>query len=337
MSRPSRTMVLLDVGSTNSRAWLLRDGRIVSSRALPAGVRNSATDGHTGAVRTAVAELVRDLAPADGEFGIAAAGMITSDHGLQEVPHVVAPASALDLARAAVDFAAPDIASVPLVLVPGVRTLGSGKDLRDDVMRGEETLAIGLVESGMMGPADLLLNAGSHWKLIALDAQGRVAWSRTSFGGEVVHAVQSATLLAASLPPGPLAAVVPDWLDAGADAAARDGVLRALFAVRLLDQRSGSTPEQRFAWMAGACIGDDVRALARAGMLRPGVRVLVSGPGGIPGSWAHLLRREGCEAVVLPTDATERGFVTGLCRIMSLRDAGKRGRSTSGQVAEPEV
>jgi 2-keto-3-deoxy-galactonokinase len=134
-----------------------------------------------------------------------------------------------------------------------------------------------------------------------------------------VHAVQSATLLAASLPQGPLAIVLPGWLDAGADAAAGDGLLRALFAVRLLDQRGGSTPEQRFAWMAGACIGDDVRALARAGLLPPGVRVLVSGPGEIPAAWAHLLRREGCEPVVLDSGTVERAFVTGLWRIASLR------------------
>ena len=309
--------IFLDVGSTNSRAWLVRDGQIIDSRSLPVGVRDSAREGHTGGVRRAIAELVRALAPPDGRFVLAAAGMISSAQGIAEIPHITAPASAQDLARASVATDVPDIAPVPLVLVPGIRTTDAG-GVCADVMRGEETLVVGLLDSGMMTGADLLLNAGSHWKLIALDDQDRIARSRTSLGGEVVHAVQTATLLSASLPAGPLSVVLPDWLEAGATAADEHGLLRALFSVRLLDQRGGLTPEERFAWMAGACIGDDVRALARAGMLPPGVRVLVSGPGGIPASWAHLLRRQGCEPLVLDAGATERAFVAGLSRIMTL-------------------
>jgi 2-dehydro-3-deoxygalactonokinase len=320
MTASSRPMVLLDVGSTNSRAWLARDGEIVASRTAPVGVRDSAREGSTAIVRSAVRDLIAALAPRNEPFGVAAAGMITSPLGLAEVAHVAAPASAGDLAAAAVALTDTAISPVPVVLVPGVRTPGTGADLRDDVMRGEETLVLGLVADGVMSPGGLLLNAGSHWKLIAVDGEGRIAHSRTSLGGEVVHAVQSATLLTASLPPGPLTAAAPEWLEAGADAAARDGLLRALFGVRLLDQRGGSTAEQRFAWMAGACISEDLRALFRGGELRPGARVLVSGPAGIPGAWAHLLRREGCEPRVLTPDVFERAFVTGLLRIVGLRE-----------------
>lgn len=315
----TRTMVLLDVGSTNSRGWLVRDAEIVESRSRAVGVRDSARDGSTRAVRSAVRELIRDLAPCEGDFGVAAAGMVTSPQGLVDLPHVLAPASAEDLARGALSLRDSDLAPVPILLVPGVRTAGSEGDLRADVMRGEETLALGLVECGEMGRRDRLLNAGSHWKLIVLDDQGRIARSRTSLGGEVLHAVQEGTLLSASLPQGPLTAVLPEWIAAGADASAREGLLRALFGVRLLDQRGGTTPEQRFAWMAGACIGDDVRALLRLGELAPGSPVLISGPGAIPAAWGHLLRRAGCEPRVLDAPAVERAFVTGLSRIARLR------------------
>lgn len=313
------TRILLDVGSTNSRGWLVRDGQILEARTLPVGVRDSAREGHTGSVRAAVGELIRALAPDEGAYGIAAAGMITSAQGLSEIPHVPAPASAFDLARAAVEHTALDIAPVPILLVPGIRTTGTGDVLRADVMRGEETLAVGLVETRLMAPSGWLLNAGSHWKLIELAADGRVLRSRTSLGGEVVHAVHSGTLLAASLPQGPLATVQTEWLEAGAGAAEKEGLLRALFAVRLLDQRGGTTSEQRFSWMVGACIAEDVRALVRGGMLSRGARVLISGPGAVPVAWAHLLRREGCESVALTADAVEGAFVAGLWHIASLR------------------
>ena len=206
-------------------------------------------------MRSAVRELIRDLAPCEGDFGVAAAGMITSPQGLVDLSHVTSPASAEDLARGALSLRDADRARSNS-LVPGVRTAGSEGDLRADVMRGEETLALGLVECKRMDGSNLLLNAGSHWKLIVLDDQGRIARSRTSLGGEVLHAVQEGTLLSPSLPQGPLTAVLPEWIAAGADASAREGLLRALFGVRLLDQRGGTTPEQRFAWMAGACIGE---------------------------------------------------------------------------------
>ena len=312
-------LVLLDVGSTNSRGYLVRGGEIVESRFRDVGVRDSARDGSSRAVRSAVSQLIRELGPADGAFHVAAAGMVTSPQGLVDLPHVLAPASAKDLARGALTFRDLDLAPVPILLVPGVRTAGSAAGLEDDVMRGEETLALGLLESGEMRKGDLLLNAGSHWKLIVVDDQGRIARSRTSLGGEVVRAVQEGTLLTASLPPGPLTTFAPEWISAGADASARDGLLRALFAVRLLDQRGGTTPEQRFAWMAGACIGDDVRALLRLGELAPGSRVLISGPGSIPAAWEHLLRQAACEPRVLDAPIVVRAFVTGLSRIAQLR------------------
>lgn len=314
-------MILLDIGSTNSRGWLTRDGAILQSHSLPVGVRDSARDGSSAAMAAAAA-LIRALAPSDGAFGVAAAGMITSPQGLADVPHVSAPASASDLAAGAVRLSAPGVSPVLILLVPGVRTEAQDDDSSADLMRGEETLVIGLIALGLMAPDSLLLNAGSHWKLIAVDAGGRLARSRTSLGGEVVHAVQSSTLLSVSLPRGPLARVLPVWLEAGAEAATREGLLRALFAVRLLDQHGGTTPDQRLSWMIGACVSDDLRALVRLGHLRRGSRVLVAGPGAVPGAWAHLLRREGCEPQVLAPEAIERAFVSGLLRIVALHRPG---------------
>ncbi len=313
--------VLLDIGSTNSRAWRVEAGAIVASSTRPVGVRNSASDGHSGAVRSAVAELIREVAPSDGKpYHIAAAGMITSAQGLLNIPHVVAPAAASDLARAAVLYEAPDLSDQPILLVPGVRTAAEGSILETDIMRGEETLTIGLAHEGTMVAGDVLLNAGSHWKAIALGVDGRVARSRTSLGGELVHSVQTSTLLAASLPRGPLALALTDWLDAGSAARDSEGLLRALFAVRLLDLAGASTAEQRFAWLLGACIREDVDALCKASWFKPGARILISGPGAVPAAWAHLLRRQGLEPRELDSAAIERAFIGGLCHIASLRE-----------------
>lgn len=329
MSGAPGLYVCVDVGSTNSRAWLVRDGAILARETTAIGVRDSARDGSTVRVREAVRALVAAVTAGVTPRAILAAGMITSPLGLIEVPHLIAPVSAADLARGVVVYDGSAIRDEPpIVLIPGVRTVGASREsssaaqaLEADVMRGEETLVIGLLASGALEAGGALLNAGSHWKLIRVDQQRRIAASRTSLGGELVHAAQTNTLLAASLPNGPLEHSAPEWLEAGADAGRREGLLRALFGVRLLDQGRAATPEERFCWLVGACIADDIDALLRARLIERGTRVLVSGPAAIPSAWVHLLTRAGVFAAPIEASRTEQAFVTGLLEICHLRDA----------------
>lgn len=92
-------------------------------------------------------------------------GMITSDMGLLEIPHVSAPASAQDLKNAMREQVFPEIAPFPITFIPGVRNFAAPVDLENfgmmDMMRGEETEAIGLYdllglkEKAMLVPARL--------------------------------------------------------------------------------------------------------------------------------------------------------------------------------------
>ncbi len=323
MSGAGGVFVCLDVGSTNSRAWLVRDAEILARESAGVGVRDSAHDGSTARVRRTVRDLVAAVSRGATPDTVLAAGMITSSLGLVEVPHVVAPAAITDLARGAIVHEAPDICGeIPIVLVPGVRTVGVTRDatkaedaLASDVMRGEETLVVGLLARGVLTAGGALLNVGSHWKLIRLDAQRRIAASRTSLGGELVHAVQTSTLLAASLPRGPLERMHPEWLDGGADAARREGLPRALFGVRLLDQHRTASTDERLSWLVGACIAEDLDGIQRSNAISRESSVSVSGPAAVPAAWVHLLRRAGCRAEALDPSTTEQAFVDGLVEI----------------------
>lgn len=321
--------VCLDVGSTNSRAWLVRNGEILARDTAGVGIRDSAREGSTARVRQTVRDLVARVSRGTTPSRVLAAGMIGSPLGLVEVPHVPTPAALADLAHGTLAHDAPDICGeIPIMLVPGVRTMavtrgGARADaLASDVMRGEETLAIGLIAMGQLNAGAALLNAGSHWKLIHLDAQGRIAASRTSLGGELVHAVQTSTLLAASLAPGPLEHMHPEWLEAGADAGRREGLLRALFAVRLLDVHRIASPDQRLSWMVGACIAEDVDALQRTDAINRETAIHVSGPAAVPIAWVHLLGRAGFRAEALDPAITEQAFIAGLVNIADHRPSG---------------
>jgi 2-dehydro-3-deoxygalactonokinase len=328
-------LVCVDAGTTNTRAWLVDGERILARREAAVGARDTARDGHDGTLRAGVRRLIADLldgaasgAPAPRR--VAAAGMITSPQGLCEVPHLVAPAGVAELAAGAQERLMPDVCGLPFVFVPGVRTtalpgVSSGIGATD-VMRGEETLCVGLLRQGRLAAGGALLNVGSHWKLIRIDDRGRLAWSVTSLAGEMVQVVRSQTILASAFPGGPLAEPdVPRLLD-GMTEARRSGLSRALFCVRLLQLSGTITPEGRLSFLVGAFIGADLDRLLANGSLPPGTPITISGGEKVGGAWSVALEQLGCPVRSLAAVEVEAGFVAGLCAVMEARTGAADGR-----------
>src|SRR5262249_15271664 len=156
----------------------------------------------------------RDAAPRAIRPTIVAAGMLSSEVGLVALPHVPAPAGLDELARASAFVSLPEVDDRPILVVPGVRTpAGDGPHGRfeADVMRGEECETLGaraaLLAAGRLAPGEeaVFLWPGSHTKLVAADAAGRIARSFTTLAGEILQAVAQHSLVSASLP-----ATLPD-------------------------------------------------------------------------------------------------------------------------------
>jgi 2-dehydro-3-deoxygalactonokinase len=214
----------------------------------------------------------------------------------------------------------PELSPMPVLFVPGVR---SGPDRCDgdtvlgaDVMRGEEVLALGLAGLGHLAGGGVFLNLGSHWKAIRVDGDGRVAGSASTLSGELIFAVQSQTILASALPQGRPAALAPRWTDAGGRAFRAAGLARALYCVRLLEQRGDSTPEERLAFLVGAVMAAD-----RAALVPEGGRVAVVGAAALAGAWARMLAAEGASAEVIGEGEIERAFRAGCRRVLEAREA----------------
>jgi 2-dehydro-3-deoxygalactonokinase len=323
------TLVCVDTGTTNTRAWLLHDERVLARREAAVGARDTARDGHNGRLKAALREAVNGLLREGPEDLppprlIAAAGMITSPQGLLEVPHVPAPAGPAELAAAARESSFPQVSYLPFVFIPGVRTVqrpGAATPIAAaDVMRGEETLCVGLLQRGLVPAGGAVLNLGSHWKLVRTDAEGRVAWSVTSLSGEMVQAVRSQTVLASALPEGPLSEPDPAALADGMEEARRSGLPRALFGVRLRELSGHSTPAGRLSFLVGAFIAADLDGLRGTGALAPGATVAVSGGEKVGGAWTAALGQIGCTVRALSAAEVEGGFLAG-CRAVIGRRA----------------
>jgi 2-dehydro-3-deoxygalactonokinase len=322
--------IYVDVGTTNTRVWLMSGSEVLARAQSQVGVRDSDSAGSNATLRATLRELIAKVqdplhhgANSNAPVCVVAAGMIGSAHGLSELPHVAAPAGVQELSAATAPFEFPDVTPLPFFIVPGVRSGSTGDTEpldplggQTDVMRGEETLCVGLHALGLVNSPALVLTLGSHWKAIQLGAEGTILSSVTSLSGEMISAVQTGTILASSIGNEWPTKMAADWLDAGMAEQRRSGLPRALFCVRLLELSDEGTKAERFAYLLGSFIAAELDALVARGGTNDLAEILISGHAAIAGAWAYALGLANIPALVLSEQETEKAFLTGLDRIL---------------------
>lgn len=316
--RPDGCIVYIDAGTTNTRVWMLRGDEVIARAAAQVGVRDTARDGSPTLLHTTLRELISQVC-AQTESPpscVVAAGMITSSLGLIEVPHLPAPAGLTELSKGVRTYHFPEITNLPIRLVPGVRsgsihcsvdTIGSA-----DVIRGEEVLCMGLLARGNLKAGSTLISLGSHWKAISLDNDGRIVSSVTSLSGELIHSVQTQTILASAVPSDRPNRLDEGWIEGGMREQRRSGLSRALFCVRQLEQRTESLPEHRFAFLIGAFVAADMDALIARGTLANDQPVAIVGAPALAEAWKYALGRDCVNAMIINESDVEAGLLRGL-------------------------
>ena len=315
--------VYVDMGTTNTRVWLMRGEEVIASASRATGVRDVARDGNRLVIHSVLRDLIAEVTavatksqPSGTPACIAASGMITSSLGLAEVPHIQAPAGMKELAAAARWHHFPGISELPVLLVPGVRTgaPNSGPDsIHDmDVMRGEETLCAGLIALRLFKTPSVVLNLGSHWKAIRLDEEGKILFSVTSLSGELIHTAQSETILASSVSKTRPAEFSQNWIDAGMREQRRSGLARALFCIRLLDLAKQGTHGERLSFLVGAVIASDLDALRSRRVLDPALPVAIVGHEGLSEAWFRCLAEAGIPANVIAPHQSDQALLSAL-------------------------
>lgn len=314
------TLAVIDSGTTRSRARLWAGGDLRWTGERPVGARDSAQDGSNRRLRVAIGELLAELTAAAGGQPEAAvcSGMITSNNGLVEVPHLVAPASPDQIARALVRHDIPEVAPVPFYFVPGVKTLPRQGDplglAEGDVLRGEEAEVVGLRElTGLKGPL-ALVHFGSHHKLVEVGADGTIRRSRTALTGELLAAVREHTILKSSLEPRIPDSPDPEHWRAGLALARSQGLGRALFLVRVGEQIGGRSKAEMTAFLLGAMLAADLPLLEDA--RSSGATVVLYGSGVFPDLLRSALFDEGWTGVhLVPREQADLAAVIGAVRL----------------------
>lgn len=314
-------ILTIDTGTTNSRCYLWREGALLGQAGVEVGVRDSAISGSKDALKHAVRDIIKlALAQAGLEPGdvglVLASGMITSNLGLVEVPHLVAPVGLDELARGMVRMEMPEVFAQPIWFIPGVRNQSHKVTLLNheamDMMRGEETETIGLLQRLELSGHALLVLPGSHTKLVSVDQAQRITGCATTLSGELLQAITQHTLISQALGAEFARELRPEMLLAGAASAQRTGLARACFSVRTLAQFTDLQHDDRASFLLGAVLSDDVLALKNSSaiQMRPDTTIVICGKPMLRDALALLIAENGFfyGRRIVATDAQQAGL-----------------------------
>ena len=263
-------IITLDTGTTNTRVTLWQD-RIVKIRASrEVGVRDTAVDGNNERLKAGVREAIRDVLnrsyiSLDDVEVILASGMITSNVGLVEVPHLYAPAGKDELAENIAKRYLPDVIDKDIWFVPGIKnnikevTLENCEEM--DIMRGEEAETISLIQRlNIQGPA-LIILPGSHSKYVSVDHNNKITGCLTSLAGELVSVITNHTILANALNKSFVSEFKKQYVLKGYDYSKRSGLSRTCFTIRILDQFTDLSYNDKANILLGIVLADDLKAI----------------------------------------------------------------------------
>ncbi len=281
-------ILTIDTGTTNTRVTLWQDDQVIAHHATEVGVRDTSITGSREKLQQGVRLCIQGALAEAGitEQQVAlvlGSGMISSNLGLFELPHVLAPAGIQQLARGMVSVTIPEVCSKPLWFVPGVRNVVENIGLHNceamDMMRGEEVEVMAVIQQlQLQGPAMLVL-PGSHSKFVCLDDSNRITGCVTTLAGELMYVITHNTILAQSLEAQFATSIQPEMLLAGARSAQSIGLGRTCFNVRILDQFTIYERNDRANFLLGAILGADLLTLKNSSAIKmlPGTPVIVCG------------------------------------------------------------
>ncbi len=290
-----RPLIALDWGTTRARAFLIgEDGGVLDRRIADQGVQSVPAGGFPAAFEA----IAGDFRRARPDAAIVLAGMVGSRNGWVEAPYVACPASVEAIAAAGITVPLGDGATA--TVLPGL----SCDDGAFDVMRGEETLIVGIG-----GGDGIVCLPGTHSKWAELK-DGKVVRFASFMTGEIYGLLRQHSILA-RLAEEPGDGDAAEGARRGAAGAARPaGLLNAAFAART---------EVLAGRMRGGAVGPYLSALL-VGQEIAGARALFGEPemvelvadGALAESYGQALAAAGLRFALTTPEAA---FVAGVIRL----------------------
>lgn len=288
-------LIGLDWGTSSLRAYLLGEHGTCLDQANGAfGVLNIA-DGAFDAV------YLRLCAGWQREYGllpVVASGMIGSRQGWLEAPYVPCPATSAQIAACLVSLQASDHARIHIV--PGLSCRNAQG--MPDVMRGEETQLLGVIETGDNA---LWVLPGTHSKW-AQTASGRIEGFATYMTGEFYAVLRGHSILGRLMPAEPRADPMAFQRGVTYGLSPDAELPRKLFSARTLGL-FGEVPVEGLAdYLSGLLLGAEVRDALSQWLSAAEIGLI--GEPGLCERYRMALEIAGVRARIVFANATPRGL-----------------------------
>lgn len=267
---------VIDCGTTNTRIYILdRQNQIIAEGSKKVGVRDTSITRSKDKLRNGISELFHEILETyqidQAEITCAmASGMITSEIGLIEIPHLVAPIGKEELALHIVRTEDNEVLSLgcPVCFVPGIRNRYAEApkifDLQQvDFMRGEEVQLVGISGALELGQDCLAVTLSSHTKVSYLNSSGKVAASITSISGQMFEALINSTNIGKSILPvskeGAGGYSYEELVDTALDCVECAGLMRTLLMPRFMEVLLKTSSEERNIFTNAVIAADDLK------------------------------------------------------------------------------
>lgn len=290
-----RPLIALDWGTTRARAFLIgEDGGVRERRSADRGIQSVPAGGFPAAF----AAVAGDLRRARPDAAVLLAGMVGSRNGWVEAPYVACPASPAQIAAAGLRVTLDD--GTEATVLPGL----SCDEGAFDVMRGEETLVVGL---GLTDGIACLPGTHSKWAQVE---GGRIVRFASFMTGEIYGLLREHSILS-RLAAEPAGADAAEGARLGLTAAGRPGgLLNAAFAARSEVLAGRMTGGAVGPYLSSLLVAQEI-AGARALFGRLGNLQLVA-DGVLAQSYGRALAAAGLDHQLVTPEAA---FVAGVARL----------------------
>jgi 2-dehydro-3-deoxygalactonokinase len=262
-----KNILTIDTGTTNTRVKFFLDDKLIAKADKKIGVRDNTNSKNNKKFKKEIDNLIKKVLSQanikknklDLTLGI---GMLSSDIGLYEVPHVFFPAGKAEIAKG---IKKKRIFDIPINFIPGVRTDTEKATLDNceeiDMMRGEEAEVFGIVKYLELQGPGLIILPGSHTKFVFLNAKNKICKSITTLAGELVSELTNNSILSSSLENTFAKYIEKDYLLKGAELSNKFGSNRSSFIIRILEQFGDNTINQRANYLLGTILSNDLLAV----------------------------------------------------------------------------
>ncbi len=319
--------ITIDIGTTNTRIKYIEKDDILSEYKAPIGVRDTAITGSIQKLKETLKYGIEECLKKCNKtivdvYEIIAAGMVTSNLGLLEIPHLEAPVGIMELAKGIEVKIFPDIIEKPIYFIPGVRnkvTLNERNEFDEiDMMRGEEVEALGALELSNVHGNVLFISPGSHTKFVFMNEVNKIEKCSTTLTGELFWSLSRETILASSLPKSLIKEIDAEYIKRGMESARKWGFSKSCFLIRIMDLFTDATENQRANFLGSVIAYYDIEAI-KNDLITKKPQILIGGSDVLRGLYREIFKQIGYQmerVITLDDNIVEKANAVGMIKVL---------------------